>query len=172
MFEQDKICQVLVQALGLQRWGRQGFSAVFWGRMVLCSVLRIVERSAVFPTPARKARGAPAQLWQPQVPSANAKYPLGIRIGPAYEVLSWTNEDLLPHELVFLPWERESQQTYFLEKRNKWEFPGSLVIKTELPLQEHKVQSLVGELKIPPSTWHGWEKKQRNFHRMINVWWN
>ena len=172
MFEQDKICQVLVQALGLQRWGRQGFSAVFWGRMVLCSVLRIVERSAVFPTPARKARGAPAQLWQPQVPSANAKYPLGIKIGPAYEVLSWTNEDLLPHELVFLPWERESQQTYFLEKRNKWEFPGSLVIKTELPLQEHKVQSLVGELKIPPSTWHGWEKKQRNFHRMINVWWN
>ena len=118
MFEQDKICQVLVQALGLQRWGRKGFSAVFWGRIVLCSVLRIVERSAVFPTPARKARGAPAQLWQPKVPSANAKYPLGIKIGPGYEVLSWTNEDLLSHELVFLPWERESQQTYFLEKRN------------------------------------------------------
>ena len=161
MFEQDKICQVLVQALGLQRWGRKGFSAVFRGRIVLCSVLRIVECSAAFPTPARKARGAPAQLWQPKVPSADAKYPLGIKIGPGYEVLSLTNEDLLSHELVFLPWERERQQTYFLEKRNEWEFAGSLVIKTELSLQEHKVQSLVRELKIPPSTWHGWEKKKK-----------
>lgn len=119
MFEQDKICQVLVQVLRLQRWGRKGFSAVFWGRIVLCFVLRIVERSAAFSTLARKALGAPAQPWQHKTSSADAKYPLGIKITPGYEVLSLTNEDLLSHELVFVPWERERQQTYFFGKK-KW----------------------------------------------------
>lgn len=62
--------------------------------------------------------------------------------------------------LCLFPGKEKDNKHIFLEKRNEWEFPGSLVIKTELPLQEHKVQSLVGELKIPPSTWHGWEKKK------------